>query len=182
MSNPYASPNVEEVLPVVLLDTKGKALRSLRISLVLLLIPAAYNFGSYSMSLSPKVHGDFLKLLTYGGLVGIALAITAIWLLGLPLLELITYVLHAIFGRRSSLAQWKQELYLTVRRLPWFAIPGAMIWSAWTFAFYQVGLDFMAISLPAAVAAHIIGALVYFPLLYRWYVLEKLAAQSSSLA
>ncbi len=170
-TNPFETPKSQAALPAVTNVDRVAAQRGLRIALVLLLISAVYNFVCFSVLPSYVDEIDvqqlwFFRAVNFSGLVLFAMAV---WFLGLIVLEFLTSGLHAIFGRRSSLASWQNELYRSLAGVPLKALLGAVLWAVWIAAFYQLDVNFFVISVPVGIAAHLLAAWVYLPLLYRWY-------------
>lgn len=170
-ANPYEAPRSLLIHDVPSLQTSSNRTRGnicLRWSLLFLMIPAAYNIAFLS-----KLKNDYLGAATL-----IFLAIN--WLLlivmglligtfGLWLLELVTGVLHRCFSRRATRHSWNATLYLTLRSAPIFAAFGAITWSIWVFAFFELKWNFYLISIPAGILGHGLAAALYLPLFYRWY-------------
>jgi hypothetical protein len=52
---------------------------------------------------------------------------------------------------------------------------GAVLWVIGNVGYYDLNLEFYAISIPAGVLAHILAAGLYLPLACRWYRIEKTA-------
>ncbi len=153
-------------------------------ALVILLLPATYNFVCFNF---PMIHAGTNRAATFyvypiacvlNG-VGFALIVFAVWFQGLAALQLATWLLHKLFARCTPLAAWKQRLYLAVGRAPRFAVAGAVLWTIWVAAFYQFGVGFYAISVPIGIAAHVLAAGLYLPLVLGWYKLERAALRNA---
>ena len=174
--NPYASPKSDSTDLHASSPSRRLAQRCLRLALLILLAPATYNFicFSYFIARGP----DELRIqnghawITWANGFGFCLTAVAIWSLGLPLLELLTVVIHRIFGRAASVDAWKEALYQALSRAPLFSVLGAVLWTLWVAAIYQLGVGFYAVSVPIGVAAHLLAAGLYVPLFLRWYTLE----------
>ena len=174
--NPYASPKSDSTGLHASSKSHRLARRCLRLALVILLAPAVYNFICFS---SPVAAGpDELRMqnasawITWVNGFGFCFTAGAIWCLGLPLLELLTVVIHRIFGRTTSVEAWKEALYRALNRAPLFSVLGAVLWTLWVAAIYRLGIGFYAASVPIGVAAHLLAAGLYVPLFFRWYTLE----------
>lgn len=175
--NPYESPKVPAVLQTTVNVDRVKALRSVRIALLILLVPAVYNFVCFNLHLNPRriqlpLHSVYVTINS----LGIVLIAFVIWFFGLAILEFVCGGLHSILARKSLLDDWKSTMYVIVRRAPKFAVAGAVLWVIWVAAFYQLRLDFYVVSVPVGVAAHLLAACLYIPLFYRWYRIEHTAA------
>ena len=176
-TNPYQPPDVQSTLSSSQIDGWHIACHSLRLALLILLVPAVYNFVCFHLRyngsrIDLSMDTVFLAINSCGFL----LIAAAIWFLGVLALEFITRVLHSIFSRSSRLDDWREALYDILRRAPFFAVPGAVMWVIWVHAFYQLRLGFYAVSVPIGIVAHVIAACFYVPLIYRWYKLERTSA------
>ncbi len=161
---PVQPPNVERV----------KATRCVRLSLVILLVPAVYNFICFNLQFNAdRVDIIVLNLYRLTNAFGFALIVLGVWLLGLSILELVAKGIHMIFARRSKFESWRRALHLILHRTPYFAIVGALLWITWIAAFYQLGVDFYVISVPIGVASHLLAAGLYLPLFSQWFRLER---------
>ncbi len=154
------------------------ALSSVRIALLILFVPAVYNFICFNFPsnanrIEVPIHSVYVTI----NLLGIVLIVFAIWIFGLTILEFVAGGLHSILARKSLLDDWKATLYIIVRRTPLFAVPGAALWAIWVAAIYQLQLGFYIVSIPIGVAAHLMAASLYVPLFYRWYKMERAAAR-----
>lgn len=168
--NPYESPRFPAVQRLPVNEGRATALRSVRIALLILLVPAVYNFICFNFQLpTPFVYRAI-------NTIGLLLIVIAVWFFGLAVLEFACRGIHSIAARNATLEDWKATLYVILGRTPWFAIPGAALWAIWVLAFYQLDVAFYDVSLPVGIAAHVLGACLYVPLIYRWYRLERTAA------
>lgn len=177
-TNPYESPKVPTALQPTANVDRVKALRSVRIALLILLVPAVYNFVCFNLYLNPRRiqlpnHSVYVTINS----LGIVLLVFVIWFFGLAIFEFVAGGLHSILARKSLLDDWKSTMYVIVRRAPMFAIAGAVLWAIWVAAFYQLRVGFYAVSVPVGVAAHLLAACLYVPLFYRWYKIEHTEAK-----
>lgn len=177
-TNPYESPKVPTALQATANVDRVKARHSVRIAMLILIVPAVYNFLCFNLYLNPRriqlpLHSIYVTINS----LGIVLIAFVIWSFGLAILEFIAGGLHSILARKSLLDDWKSTMYVIVRRAPKFAVAGAVLWSIWVAAFYQLRLGFYAVSVPVGVAAHLLAACLYVPLFYRWYKIEHTAAK-----
>lgn len=173
-TNPYESPGIQAAIRSTSNEDRLTALRSLRIALPILVVPAIYNLICFSFPFDANridvpIHNVYRTI----NLIGLVLIVSAIWFFGLLFLESVTGGLHSFLARKSQLEDWKTALYAIVRRFPLFAVPGAALWAIWVAAFYQLHLDFFTVSVPIGVAAHLLAAALYVPLFYRWYKMER---------
>ncbi len=142
----------------------------LRISLLFLLIPAAYNTAHFNAAAFVGWPNPLISLLfqltNWFWLIVTGLAL---WFGGLWLLEGVTGLAHGWCSRRDTRLSWRQALYTTLQTAPLLATFGALTWGFWVFAFYQLKWDFFLISIPAGILGHGLAAGLYVPLFYRWY-------------
>ena len=177
-TNPYESPQSEDSPRPSAIDQRVRARRDARVALLILLVPAFYNFVCFNFSFDASRIGFSVRnVYQLANGVGFIAGAVAIWILALPVLEFLTGGFHAVFGRNSKLDDWKTALYRILRRAPIFAVGGAILWAIWVGAFYQLGIGFYTVSVPIGVAAHVLAAGLYLPLFYRWYELERAAAR-----
>lgn len=153
-------------------EDRNRAIIAFRIATFLLLFPAAFNLYEFNQTIfgGPIASPKFViyqavnwMWLFVGGVV--------IWFAGHWLLEKVTRVIYLWQPRRTSLDEWNSALHRTLRTAPILAFLGAVIWAFWVVAFYQWQLDFMLISIPIGLVANALGAMLYGPLIYRWYKL-----------
>jgi hypothetical protein len=172
--NPYSSPSefVEDRSTIA--AARLSALRCVRVSLLILLVPGIYNFiWFHHIDTSNRTIQAVNQVLQILGGIGVALIAWAVWALGLAVLERLTGWLHRWCSRRADREAWETVLYQTLRRAPVLAFFGAILWALWVFGFYQLQIDFTLISVPTGILAHLLAAAIYLPLLYRWYRLER---------
>jgi len=172
-TNPYESPKSQATLQSPHSEERTTALRSVRIALLMMLAPAIYNLIYFSFSADTNrieipIHSIYRTLNT----IGLVAITTAIWFFGLAALDFVTGGLHSVFSRRTTLDNWKTTLYIILRRAPFFAFFGAVLWAIWVAAVYQFGFEFYTVSVPIGVAAHLLAAGLYLPLIYQWYKVE----------
>lgn len=175
-TNPYQPPDIQAAPSATRNENQYSARRSLRIALLILLVPAIYNFVCFSVQftgnqISFPSHILYLTINT----VALLLTVAAIWFIGLTALEFITGGLHSIVARKSKLEDWKESLYEILRRAPYLAVPGAVLWAVWVIAIYQLQFGFYVVSVPIGIAAHALAACLYLPLIYRWFRVESTA-------
>ncbi len=153
---------------------RANALRRIRYALLILLLPAIYNFICFSLLVDSLV-GDLHMWMIYWAVNGMGFAAfaTAVWFLGLRLLEVWTVVVHKIFGSKATLENWNAALYEVLVRGPLLAVLGAIVWGIWVVAYYHLSVGFYMISIPTGIAGNLLAACLYVPLLYRWYSLER---------
>jgi len=172
-TNPYESPKSQVTLLPPHSEERTAALRSVHIALLVMLAPAIYNLicSSFFVDMNRTglpIHSIYRTLNT----IGLVAITTAIWFFGLAALDFVTGGLYSVFSRRATLDNWKTTLYITLRRAPVFAFFGAVLWAIWVAAFYQFGFGFYTVSVPIGVAAHLLAAGLYLPLIYQWYKIE----------
>ncbi len=176
--NPYQPPAVLVTHPTPLDAVRGVALRNVRLALLILLVPACYNFVYFnfggSLGAVPLPIRRTYQVLNLIGFVSIA---AGVWLVGLVLLEWTTRCIFTLCAQESRLDAWKHALYGILRRAPVLAVPGGVLWAIWTLAIYRLRWNFYAVSLPVGIIAHFLAACLYVPLGYRWFQIERQAQQ-----
>ena len=173
--NPYEPPNVPATIEPERNEERAAALRDVRVSLLIMLVPTLYNFVWFNFSTDNRIEFSFFYVEQIVNFVGLVLLLAAIWIYGLMALELVTGGIHTIVARHSTLDVWKRALYSVFRRAPMLAVLGALLWVMWVVAFYQLQADFYTISVPVGIMAHVLAAFLYIPLTYRWYKMERSA-------
>ncbi len=171
--NPYTPPESQQpVIPALNVD-QALARRNVRMALLILLMPAVYNFCCFNFPMGSATRQSSVPavfvIANSAGMISVA---AAIWFFGYQALEITVRLIHSIVARHSKFDQWQHALYVTLVRLPVFAILGAILWVIWVAAFYQAGIGFYTISWPIGLAAHLLAAGLYVPLIYRFYRLE----------
>ena len=104
--------------------------------------------------------------------IAIGIAFAAAGLLGLWVLEWLNDRIHRWFGAPATTVQWRRALYVTLGQSIPFALVGAVLWELWLIGFYLWKLDFLLISIPIGILAHLLAAGLYLQLAYRWYRIE----------
>ncbi len=173
-TNPYESPvsPAENTASDDSPDRKAARL-SLRVCLIILLLPGLYNYACFDSQLIGPLPPDLRFLLRAFNLAGIAMVSVSIWFFGLLILEVLTKLVHSSLSRSSDLAAWNESLYVTFRRAPYFAVAGSVLWIIWVYGFYETPISFYAISYPIGILAHLLAAGLYVPLFRRWYHIRR---------
>ena len=172
--NPYA-PSLNAA-PVHV--ERSSALRTVRLCTLILSVGAVYNAYVYS-GLATPTPAYAVTLLRGLNITGVVLIITACWFFALPLFELVSLGCHRLFGRSATLDQWRGELYRVLATATPFAILGTIVWCVWVYAFYFMDMNFFLISVPTGIAAHVLAACVYLRIPFKWWSLEKTAANNA---
>ena len=87
------------------------------------------------------------------------------------LLERVAQLIRFTLASTTQPDAWNQPLYEALNSAVTLAIPGAILWAAWTFGFYYLGINFVTISWAIGVPAHLLGACWYLALFFKWYQL-----------
>ncbi|KAA5546222.1 hypothetical protein FYK55_04855 [Roseiconus nitratireducens] len=172
--NPYQPSSIDsadtEVGP-----ERDRALASLRLAFLILLAPALMNyyaFDTYVVSAGGLPRS--VEMLSRAvNLSGFVIGGVLIWQYGLSFLERISHGIRAVFAGHCRIATWDGVLYQSLESSTVLAIAGAALWFVWVVGFYFVQIDFQTISWWVGVPAHLLAAMLYVPLLYRWYSLAK---------
>ena len=167
--NPYQTPQSLSESSSTITTNRQAAQRKIRISTIIFLVPALYNLVCFSLLTSSQVVFPFFVVNFVFNLLGAIIVVAAVWFFGLTILELIAAVAYRVAARKSQRNSWYDALYDSLTRLPLFAVLGSILWTMWVAGFYQLRLNFFAISIPLGIAAHLLAAGLYIPLLYRWY-------------
>ena len=156
---------------------RPRALFALRITLLLLLVPAALNYVCFDLvAIGQSGLSATQKWLYRTTNLSLVVAVpNVIWFLGLPLLEGLGELIRSRLAGDTDKARWREALHLSLRPAPWLALIGAVLWSLWVIGVYLLGIHFFAISLAVAVPAHLVAACFYIPLLVRWIRLARAA-------
>lgn len=180
-SNPFQPPQIRDTRTDIVLNARQKAQKQVRTALLILLVPGLYNFICFQFYLgSGPFHDPFFSLSFGLNLVGILILVDIVWFFGLSSLEWISAGARRLLARTSHPTEWLNTLYQTLDRISICAFLGAILWTIWVIGFYQLQLNFYTISIPIGIAAHLLAATLYLPLLYRWYKVSKASSQSLS--
>ena len=167
--NPYRPPGPDSV--AVERISRATARRWARGMIAALLGPAIYNIGCFWWFSGGWSRGQFWVLTLW--LTVLALVVWRLMVSLVSDLETVTHVLHALFGRSETADDWQQAAYRSLARLRLVAVPGALLWAGWCYAFYQWQLPFYLISVPAGCVAHMLAACAWLPLLVQWVRIER---------
>lgn len=165
--NPYESP--ESSTGGAESDLRARAQRSFRFVVMLFLLPAAYNYWAFDIRVVNRLPNDLANLCRSANVLGITFASFLIWYLGVVVLEWMAGSLRFLFAPTTDLDSWQKALYQSFHVLSYIAAPGAMLWAAWVFCIYYLKSDFYVVSWVVGIAAHLLAACWYVPLIYRWY-------------
>jgi hypothetical protein len=167
--NPYQSPSFPGETVAAESRLRRQARRSFRVAALILFLPAAYNYWAFDAYAVGRLPGDDAQLSRTLNMLGLVMVAALIWHLGLPGLEALARLLRTVFARGTDRTAWEEALYRSLGWAVYLAIPGAVLWTIWVFAFYRLHADFHALSWAIGVPAHLLGACWYVPLIYRWY-------------
>jgi hypothetical protein len=179
IENPYQSPQFSGETANTESSLRKRARLSFRIAILVLLIPAVYNYWAYDAHAvaSSRLPSDLATLCRTVEVLGFVVAGTLIWFLGLPILEAIAQLVRILFANGADRTAWQDILYRSLSWAAFLAVPGAALWGMWVFGFYQMDVDFYTISWAIGVPAHLLAACWYLPLMHGWY---RLAASRSA--
>lgn len=157
------------------------AMRRLRWSLLILLVPAVYNYVCFDrVALGTGVRASdeiYVSVFRFINLGGMALLSVVLWFFSLGALEWLITLIFRVLRCRSSLPDWHAALYEVLGSLVWFSLAASALWMSWTIGFYDLGIGFYAVSYPVGILAHLLAAGLYVPLAYRWFRIENSARQ-----
>jgi hypothetical protein len=188
IENPYQSPQFWGETVNAEPSLRKRARRAFRVATLVLLIPAVYNYWAFDAHAiaSSGLPSELASVYRTIDILGFVVGGTLIWLLGVPILEAIARLLRVLFANGTDRAAWQDILYRSLNWAAFLAIPGAALWAIWVFGFYQMKVDFYAISWAVGVPAHLLAACWYLPLIRGWYRLAtsratRLMPQNESL-
>ena len=177
-ANPYEPPKSPSVdFPHGAEDQRDRerqrreARQAIRSGLLILLVPAIVNFGLFHLTMAiPRLTMLPIAIANGAGLLILGLGV---WFVGLQILEFCTGGSFTVFAKRSNVDDWLSGLYQALRRVPKLAFCGAVVWALWLIGIHAVGISFVAMSVPVAIAGHLFAAAFYVPLVRNWYQAEK---------
>ena len=168
-ANPYRSPT-SLLTPPLDPHLRHQALGAFRVSLLILLLPAALNYAAFDfavLSLS-GLPGHVIFLYRLANIIALVAGLVALWYLGFPLLEVIAHSIRHVAARHADTDQWMLPFYLTVCSLIGSAAAAALLWAAWIVAIYFAGANFYLASWAAGLPAVMLGVLLCLPMVIRW--------------
>lgn len=168
-TNPYRSPLAVDESPTPAHLSRDAALFRFRI-------------GAFLLSCSAFVNAffllhDHLIFLPANVLVISCIGLTAAFAL-FPLLERIALIGRAIFSPRSNLAAWNAAIYDSFHYANWLGLAGALLWTFWSIAFFELKVNFYLISYLVGPPAHILAACIYLPIIYGWFKASRTPPQT----
>lgn len=173
-TNPYEPPRSPPE-PEAAAPSRDSARRQFRTLFFILCIPALYNFVKFDIYIlqASQLPGPVESLFRSTNIFAFALGGGLIWAYGFALVEWIAGVLRYWFAPETDAEAWKETLYASVPSTIYLGVLGAILWAIWVFGFYTLRIPFMVISQPVGVLAHLLAALWYLPLIYRWWRLAR---------
>jgi hypothetical protein len=178
--NPYQSPECPAGAARTESGLRKRARRSLHVAVVMLLVPALYNYWAFDALTVSPLPADLVRLFRTLNLLGLVFAFALVWLFGLAALELMARLVRTVLARETIESEWLAVLHKTVSWAPYLAIPGAALWGIWVFGFYQMRINYQSLSWVVGVPAHLLAACWYLPLVHGWYQLARWAVRSAS--
>jgi hypothetical protein len=186
--NPYESPRVlDQLITAPPSADRVAALKGVRNALLILAIPALWNYGCLFwpefVGLHARVGGAFRRLPTPAGTVHTVLAtfnffllvatFLGLWFLALKIFDWIALIIHRLFGGETSSADWLSSMYHSLWTLVWASRLGAICFVGWLVLFFYVpNVDRVAVSVLLSTAGHLIAAWVYGTVFFNWYRLR----------
>lgn len=170
IENPYQSPRSLPDPASAESNLRKHARRSIRISMLVLMIPAIYNYIVFdARAIAGRLPDDLVVVCRAINLFGFIIGTAAIWFLGLACLELASNAIRFAFARGISPSAWQENLHRSLGLTVYLAVPCAALWAIWVFGFYEMRVNFRVISWAVGIPAHLLAACLYLPLIYRWY-------------
>jgi hypothetical protein len=141
---------------------------------LVLLVPAVYNYWAFDTHViaTSRLPSDLAILYRTVNVLAFFVGGSLIWFLGVPLLETTARLVRIVFAHGADRTAWQETLYRSLSWTAFVAIPGAILWVIWVFAFYQKKMNFSTISWAVGIPAHVLAACLYLPLIYGWYRLS----------
>lgn len=176
--NPYRAPDQQSTASIakpsdVDPDLRTATQSTVRRSLLLMLIPAMYNYYEFDKSVVASLPGYAPVLFRTISPAAIFVVAVLIWFGGTRLLELAGSVFRSLLAAHVDKGRWLNELHHSTARVVYLMIPGAFLWLFWVFAFYRVHLNFYVLSWSVGLIAHSLGACWWGPLAMQWYRISK---------
>ena len=172
--NPFEPPRTPGEPPRVS-GLSSRAKLAWRTIVLLMMVPAIYNFLEFNAKviMAPSAGSRLAPIealtLWLGNSLLIVVGGIALWLFGLQLINALSMTIRRLFAPQCSAIAWQEPLERALYRAAILAIPGALLWMAWVFGFYEMQMNFYVLSWLIGIPAHILGACVYIPLIYGWY-------------
>lgn len=168
--NPYQTPQIVADLYPIRTTVRIVVERRVRTALLVLLVPAIYNFVCFSFAIgNSQIVNPFFVISLALNTLGFVFVFATVWFFGLTIIERIAWIVDRIMARKANLNGRLNVLYQALDTTPIFSVLGAILWTTWVVGFYHLGLDFYALSFPIGIAAHLLAAAFYLPLFYRWF-------------
>ena len=181
-SNPYQSPHIDESsLQDGSSDQRSNALFLVRWTIVMLLIPGAWNFYCFHFVRATHrlifndgyiIHPNVQWLFACVNFVLSAGLIAFVWFAGLKTLDCVGVVAHHLFAEEMPQQQWLASMYDSLWPLKWIAPVGAVSWMLWLYLYFYTNFQVIVINLALGGFGHILALLVYGNIFYRWYRLR----------
>ena len=176
--NPYAPPPELKPGPIGQApESPDASLRSsaqlrLWVAIFVLFIAAVFNYICFDLELVNTLPNPTRSVYRATNVAGIALVTSAAIFLLLPLMEMITRIVHSVFSKKHKNV-WIAATHTTLRQSPHFAILGAVLWFTWTYCFYISRFDYWQYSPPITIFAVLNCGLFLFFLLFSWFSVER---------
>ncbi|MCA9193504.1 MAG: hypothetical protein KDB03_17150 [Planctomycetales bacterium] len=124
--NPYHSTITERDDKLVAIASRVRAQKCLRAVLLLLLIPAIYNYVEFDMEAigSQQLPGFVPHLFRSVNILGMVVGTLLIWKVGLRILEIFALGIRTFVGRRIEFTAWMDVFYGSITNAVWLAVPG----------------------------------------------------------
>jgi hypothetical protein len=182
--NPYEAPESPDQVAPPRAAERPVALKNIRDALLILLIPAAWNYGCLFWGEFVGVprggrmldagNDPVFRVLALGNLFLLTAAFVGLWLLALKILDGIAVAVHHVCGGRTSRTAWLESMYYSLWTLRWASRLGAVCWIAWLILFFYARMfDPFWICFVMGTVGHLIGAWVYGTIFYNWYRLRQ---------
>lgn len=171
--NPYETPKGLSEVRHADSSLRRQALTFLRITELILLVPALYNAWEFDARFVRPLSDDLANVFRATNILGLVITAGLVWVLGLAWLEAASRFLRHCLARNTDPIAWQDILYRSLSRVPYLAAAGAVLWTKWIVSFYRWNNHEPAVFWALNTVAHLLAACWYLPLTYQWYRLAK---------
>ncbi|OYP38922.1 hypothetical protein [Rhodopirellula sp. MGV] len=169
-SNPYEAPGDDSLDQNDLSKRRHQGLMWFRGLLVVLLLPAIYNYIRFDHAIlhGPGVSAGLIKTYRAVNMVLIAIGSLSLWIWGYPVIEWLSMKLKRLFGPNKDPLAWQDCLHRSARQAFRLSFPAAALWFVWVHIFYRSPENFILLSWLIGIPAHLLAACWYIPLFRSW--------------
>lgn len=148
------------------MNPKDKARRHVRIALLIGLLAPGYEYFMYVLTSSGAL---FYRVGVMFGLIGFLLFVPLVWFFGLAVIQLVSTIFHAVFGRGVPCALWHEAVFTSLWTLPIAAVLGVVTWLVYSLGEFGGWPDDVVFG----TVANVIGAWCYCTIFWSWFRLRR---------